>query len=883
MVVLTGIDETALRPTPSPVFVLSEKSHRLKTVPAEFVLDYAIPVINSFSISVSQARRNTSSGAYTVGQLRTELTVTIDPGRDSPYTPITLQTSDIQGLRKVLDECKRLRDASSAEPEDEYDFEPFAWVAPYIADDAVPPLLSPIPPDLRTIKKPVHTRLSVASAGMPGNDISDIELVREDWMRRRVEENLFTQSRKTTLRIQVGTFNVNGKMPSQDLSAWVRGQTERSASAPAFIPPLKEISPLSIGEAQKNPVEEEFMLSAEALHLNRMAAGPEAAAADSDSNITGSDTDTSTVASAGPCCGEGALVSDARAAVPEDANDPDMLVLAFQELDLSTEALLYSSTTVREDAWCMAAFAGLGEKAALYEKLVSKQLVGMLLVIVVKRRLRACFSEIRTCSVGTGIMGMLGNKGATAVQLLFTPTPSGATLPEYEGKPAVLTFVNSHLAAFDEMFEKRNADFHELSRRLQFDSGIVADDAVGPGGGYGAATIPLSVFQTDILFWLLREENIKTLRKFDQLAFAMRNKKAFEDFVELPISHPPTYRFAAGVMTDGLGYDLKRKPAWTDRILHMTSSTVSVKQTSYASHPTITMSDHRPVSAGFDVEPLPPHEIRNINLSTPRGPRWLRMSAMTGLVLPGEKAEISLTAYVDDAIASQLNVSSTRLEETLVLHTALGRDHFVAVTSDYERTCYATSLSWLVRLPGPVRELKSPTELLPEERGVNAPREIMRLVNWLMSNATDVEDLFFERGDERVVQQIRESLDTGAEFSVDQYGSDPKVALAFADALVQFLESLVEPVIPTALHARCAQMSSRDEAFELLDELPVVNVNVWISLTAFLHFIGQQEAYKDRVERLVALITPILFRDDLSSSVPVSTVGKRNFLRYFIG
>ena len=51
-----------------------------------------------------------------------------------------------------------------------------------------------------------------------------------------------------------------------------------------------------------------------------------------------------------------------------DEDDPDMLVLGFQELDLSAEALLYSTGTAREDAWCLAIFAGLGEKGALYEK-----------------------------------------------------------------------------------------------------------------------------------------------------------------------------------------------------------------------------------------------------------------------------------------------------------------------------------------------------------------------------------------------------------------------------------------------------------------------------------------------------------------------------------
>jgi phosphatidylinositol-bisphosphatase len=45
-----------------------------------------------------------------------------------------------------------------------------------------------------------------------------------------------------------------------------------------------------------------------------------------------------------------------------------MLVLGFQELDLSTEALLYSMRTVREDAWCVSILAALGEKGVLYEK-----------------------------------------------------------------------------------------------------------------------------------------------------------------------------------------------------------------------------------------------------------------------------------------------------------------------------------------------------------------------------------------------------------------------------------------------------------------------------------------------------------------------------------
>lgn len=71
--------------------------------------------------------------------------------------------------------------------------------------------------------------------------------------------------------------------------------------------------------------------------------------------------------------------------------------------------------------------------------------------------------------------------------------------------------------------------------------------------------------------------------------------------------------------TDATGYDTKyffpsftvfrdvdlshrRKPAWTDRVLHQSSPFVPVNQSSYDSHPSITMSDHRPVSAVFLVD-----------------------------------------------------------------------------------------------------------------------------------------------------------------------------------------------------------------------------------------------------------------------------------------
>jgi hypothetical protein len=90
-----------------------------------------------------------------------------------------------------------------------------------------------------------------------------------------------------------------------------------------------------------------------------------------------------------------------------------------------------------------------------------------------------------------------------------------------------------------------------------------------------------------------------------------------------------------------------------------------------------------------------------------------------------------------------------------------------------ERTCFANPLSYLTRLSGPIR---NSLELLPENHAVNAPREIIKLIDWLMTNAGDVvcdtascchrmqdpdgtslqDDLFMSPAEAELVDTIRE-------------------------------------------------------------------------------------------------------------------------------
>lgn len=47
-------------------------------------------------------------------------------------------------------------------------------------------------------------------------------------------------------RIRLGTFNVNGKLPTQALGAWVRGSDHDTDK---LIPPLKKLSEITLGES----------------------------------------------------------------------------------------------------------------------------------------------------------------------------------------------------------------------------------------------------------------------------------------------------------------------------------------------------------------------------------------------------------------------------------------------------------------------------------------------------------------------------------------------------------------------------------------------------------------------------------------------------------
>ncbi|XP_040569840.1 inositol polyphosphate 5-phosphatase OCRL [Lepeophtheirus salmonis] len=630
-----------------------------------------------------------------------------------------------------------------------------------------------------------------------------------------------------------------------------------------------------------------------------------------------------------------------------DIEPPDIYVVGFQELDLSKEAFVFNECP-KEDIWDDAVTSTLNSNAK-FTKVKLVRLVGIMIIVYIKEEYYKYVSNVSAETVGTGIMGKLGNKGGVSIRLDFHNTS--------------ICFVNSHLAAFTNQTERRNQDFHSIMDRTLFSlkqSSITINehDMI-----YWIGDLNYRINDSDIDSYYVREllkvpkNNLKVLLEKDQLLQQMTLKKVFVDFKEGEILFPPTYKYDLG--TDDWDTSEKaRTPSWTDRVLWRGNN---ISQKRYSSHMSCRISDHKPVSSVFTAgikvvdqvkyrkiyedamkkidklenEFLPQvsvdtteiifdtvrfHEpmsrvlviantgqvpvqfefIKKLNEAAISRP-WMNVKPSSGFISPGNKQDIVVEVSVDKTTASPLNLGSDKLYDILVLHLVNGKDIFVTVSGTYIRSCFGGSINALVRLTTPISELSVGKIVELEEssdsfenKSMNenyyyVPKELWFLCDLITSMSFKTEQLFLLPGVDSQIIVLRDWLDTGLPIS------KPKVSIhSAAEALLLFLESLREPVIPYHMHSVC--MDSAHNFLlckQLVAQLPPYHSHVFTYMCAFLKEVIHYSPYNGMDPKiLTALFASIFLRDPPRSSKEMNIKGhvtqkllddkKTKFLNHFL-
>lgn len=73
----------------------------------------------------------------------------------------------------------------------------------------------------------------------------------------------------------------------------------------------------------------------------------------------------------------------------------------------------------------------------------------------------------------------------------------------------------------------------------------------------------------------------------------------------------------------------------------------------------------------------------------------------------GETCEIELEVLVDKKTAAGLNVGRDSLYDILVLHLENGKDIFITIAGDYERSVFGCSIQALVNMSEPIKNISA--------------------------------------------------------------------------------------------------------------------------------------------------------------------------------
>lgn len=271
-----------------------------------------------------------------------------------------------------------------------------------------------------------------------------------------------------------------------------------------------------------------------------------------------------------------------------------------------------------------------------YRVVHSENLVGLFTCTLMRSDEWSNASDVAMTTVKTGLGGRWGNKGAIVSRLVLDDTSC--------------CFINAHLAAGQKHVKQRNQDIADIMECESLPTSATAEKDIGGsatadstadataiayvGGGAGELILDHEVvffsgdlnyridlprshvlqgitaggqddrrrlYERDQLYnQLTRGGPMFRLRGFQEAQWATPNGRQSSSSSTTAPPFWPTYKFDPGTTN----YDTSEKnriPAWCDRILFRCAG-AHVRTHAFTSWPNVTISDHRPISAVFDVQ-----------------------------------------------------------------------------------------------------------------------------------------------------------------------------------------------------------------------------------------------------------------------------------------
>ncbi|XP_039434852.1 phosphatidylinositol 4,5-bisphosphate 5-phosphatase A-like isoform X3 [Culex pipiens pallens] len=278
------------------------------------------------------------------------------------------------------------------------------------------------------------------------------------------------------------------------------------------------------------------------------------------------------------------------ASAQSDADLPDFFVVGLQEVNAQPQNTLYN--LFKDDLWTQKFKDLLKDRD--YVVIKTEQMQGLLLSVFARRKHLLHLRQVETEFTRTGLGGIWGNKGAVSIRL----NVYGCSI----------CLVNAHLAAHDHMLEERINDYEKIVQEHKFHvkakEAIFDHDYVFWFGDLNFRLTGEATTSAEEIRAMVARDELKKLIEKDQLLLVRREGRAFQKLQERLPQFPPTFKFEHGSSE----YDMKRRPAWTDRILYAVRENtyqnvkLTVEQTSYKSHPSYNISDHKPVSSEFTIK-----------------------------------------------------------------------------------------------------------------------------------------------------------------------------------------------------------------------------------------------------------------------------------------